>query len=248
MRWSLEQDVITRREWLRQTAAGYAALVGGGGLAWALGGCRGARGATDAGGGGTTDGGAGSDAASPATDGGAGPGDGATARCPTPACEETDPDQLGPYYRAGAPFRTEMNVLGEPGTPLVVRGCVFGTGCAAGLAGALVDVWSANDTGAYDNTTADFQLRGRLYADADGAYEFRTLFPGYYEVAPGAFRPHHLHLIVTAPGHVSLTTQLYFAGDPLAPSGTAFDTLVVPTADDAQGGLEAFFDVVLAAS
>ena len=221
----------TRRDFLKTTAFSAAALAGG--ALWA--GCR-----RDPAGDGTdaaaSDGAAASDARA---------SDAAAWDSATPACLETDPDQLGPYYRAGAPFRSALNVLGAPGTPLVLRGTVYGLGCSVGLAGALLDLWQADDTGAYDNTTADFQLRGQLYADGNGWYELSTIYPGLYEVAPGAFRPHHIHAIVTAAGFVSLTTQIYFAMDPLAPGGAAFDTLVVPLVTAADGSLSGTFDIVL---
>ena len=46
-----------------------------------------------------------------------------------------------------------------------------------------------------------------------------TVIPGHYENGPGAWRPAHIHVTISAPGHASVTTQLYFAGDPyLAPN------------------------------
>ncbi len=60
----------------------------------------------------------------------------------------------------------------------------------------------------------------------DGAFEIRTVQPAPYQIptdgscgkliaAAGwhAWRPAHLHVKVSAPGHELLTAQLYFPGD-----------------------------------
>jgi len=160
---------------------------------------------------------------------------------PTPECLETDVDQLGPYYRADAPFRTDLNITHAAGVPLVIRGQVFGPDCVTPIARALLDPWQADDDGIYDNATAAFEFRGRLYADDAGRYEFRTVLPGYY--VP---RPRHVHLKVDAPGYVSLTTQIYFTDDPQ--SAGVPRTLRIPlTMDIATGGLVGVFNVVLVA-
>src|SRR5262245_18253025 len=44
---------------------------------------------------------------------------------PTPACEETDDNILGPFYRPNAPLRTDLNVHGRPGLSLRLEGIVF---------------------------------------------------------------------------------------------------------------------------
>ncbi|MFI5002023.1 MAG: intradiol ring-cleavage dioxygenase, partial [Reyranellales bacterium] len=54
-----------------------------------------------------------------------------------------------------------------------------------------------------------FQGYGRMQADADGRYRFRTLKPVAY---PG--RTPHIHLKAAAPSGSRLTSQFYIAGDP----------------------------------
>lgn len=73
-------------------------------------------------------------------------------------------------------------------------------------------------------------LRARVVADAEGHYEFRTVMPGVetFGFAAGGpldsltkalelpgDRPLHIHAIVSADDFLTLTTQIYFDGDPL---------------------------------
>jgi protocatechuate 3,4-dioxygenase beta subunit len=162
---------------------------------------------------------------------------------PTPQCLETEDNILGPFYRRGAPLRTEF---GGEGEPLVVSGRVRGAGLACGaLDGALVDVWHADADGAYDNDSPAFEHRGRLRTAADGTYSFSTILPGRYLNGP-QYRPRHIHLRVEAPGHVLLTTQLYFEGDPfLDEDAFVKPSLVRPLEGDASGW-RVTFDIVLA--
>ena len=54
---------------------------------------------------------------------------------------------------------------------------------------------------------------GQLKVNDDGTYVFRTIKPGRYRIG-GGFRPAHIHLKVSHPGYGTVTTQLYFQGDP----------------------------------
>lgn len=145
----------------------------------------------------------------------------------------------------GQVIRVVGRVLAPDGTP---------------LPDALVDVWQANSFGRYqhpdDPSTQphdpDFQYWAQVRTGADGGYGYTTIRPAAYEVGPGMWRPPHIHYRVSAPGHESLTTQLYFAGERL----NARDGLLraVPEADRARlvvdftGGdvPHGIFDVVLA--
>lgn len=164
----------------------------------------------------------------------------------TPQCVETDDNILGPFYRANAPFRT---TLAPPNAaePLIITGAVRGAGatCRA-LPGALLDVWQADEVGAYDNQSPEFRFRGRLTAGADGTYELQSALPGRY-LNGGTYRPRHIHLIVTHPGFVSLTTQLYFEGDPFLSSDPfVVPSLVIPLSQDGDGVWRGSFDITLA--
>jgi catechol 1,2-dioxygenase len=164
---------------------------------------------------------------------------------PTPACEETEDNILGPFYRAGAPFRAELNTQGRPGRTLVLEGVVLGPDCRTPLSGAVVDVWHADTDGAYDLTTSTFELRGRQTVGQDGAYRFATLLPGRY-LNGATYRPRHIHLKAIAPGHVDLTTQVYFAGDPFNDTDPFIHKSLIVPLEPRAGGDRAVFRVVLA--
>jgi protocatechuate 3,4-dioxygenase beta subunit len=171
---------------------------------------------------------------------------------PTPSCEEeeTPEDRMGPYYTAGAPFRTSLVDEGMVGTRLVIRGRVRATRSSRsqairGLGGAIVDVWQANDAGEYDNV--GFTLRGKFLADAEGNFCIETIVPGRYLDGDG-YRPRHLHVIVTAEGHAPVTTQIYFAGDPFNAGDIGFKESLMLTPVAALDGDETAFDFVLAPS
>lgn len=182
----------------------------------------------------------------------AGSHDAPDALVPTPECLETEDNILGPYYRAGAPQRADLVDARMPGTRLAVSGRVFSFGdeCTVALGGALLDVWQANDEGRYDDSAGavrpdPFVLRGRLYTDASGSYEFRTIVPGRY-LNGAQYRPAHIHVQLSAPGHRTLTTQLYFAGDPFNDVDSFIRRSLIMTLSDApDGSKRARFDFVL---
>jgi protocatechuate 3,4-dioxygenase beta subunit len=116
----------------------------------------------------------------------------------------------GPFYKAGAPHRAVLVDDRDNGERLVIAGTVLTTDCAP-VAGAELDVWHADARGGYDND--GFHLRGKLVTDDKGRYELRTIVPGRY-LNGDTYRPAHVHIKLRAQGHRTLTTQLYFAGDP----------------------------------
>ena len=138
----------------------------------------------------------------------------------------------GPYYVAGAPQLPAKCTLpmraDEPGTPLLFAGKVTDVAGQA-LAGATIELWHADDHGFYSQFAPglpEWNLRGTIIADQDGSFAINTIQPAPYQIptdgscgkliqAAGwhAWRPAHLHLKVSAPGHELLTAQLYFHGD-----------------------------------
>ncbi|MEX2261266.1 MAG: hypothetical protein WD696_04910 [Bryobacteraceae bacterium] len=126
------------------------------------------------------------------------------------ACDETEDNIEGPFYKAGAPERTSIVEPGMKGIPLVITGQVVDTRCQP-LAHAILDVWQCDADGVYDNK--GYTLRGKVQADGKGRYEIRTIQPPPYKVAENRYRPAHLHLKVSGKGTPVLTTQLYFEGD-----------------------------------
>jgi catechol 1,2-dioxygenase len=163
----------------------------------------------------------------------------------TPSCVETEDNLLGPFYLANAPFRTSIAAANE-GQRLVVSGTVAGagpSGCVP-LANALVDVWQANARGRYD-LSRTFKWRGRMNADASGAFSFETILPGRY-LNGDQYRPRHIHFIVSSPGYATLTTQLYFAGDPFIADDPFVKTSLVTPLTRQAGVLHGSFPIVLA--
>ena len=146
------------------------------------------------------------------------------------ACQATESDIVGPFYRFGAPFRSRLAEAGEPGERLVVSGTVLSADCKTPVPRALIEIWQANQAGVYDTSqpgnfteVTSFHLRGMLYTNERGQYEIETIMPGRYPVPPGLqglekyaglTRPAHIHFRVMESLHVPLTTQLYFKGDP----------------------------------
>ena len=178
--------------------------------------------------------------------------DGAPMPEPTPECLETEDNILGPYWLDGAPERSDLTEAGLVGTRLQLTGRVLGLGAAActPLAGALLDVWQSDDRGdspsVYSDSTT-WRLRGRLYTAADGSYDLRTIVPGHY-LNGSSFRPAHIHVRVSAPGHRLLTTQLYFDGDPYNDADAFIEESLIMTLDDAGDGKATQFDFVIPAA
>jgi hydroxyquinol 1,2-dioxygenase len=152
----------------------------------------------------------------------------------------TESTVLGPFHVVASPVRAlgdTIDLIGT-GTPCVVTGRVLSTG-GTPLPGATLDVWQASDQGFYDVQQPEVQPRtngrGLFTADADGAFWFRTIVPSHYPIptdgpvgelliATGrhAFRPAHIHFIVTASGHRDLTTHIFVAGSRYIESDTVF--------------------------
>jgi catechol 1,2-dioxygenase len=189
---------------------------------------------------------------------------GGRALAATGACQPTESDILGPYYRFGAPFRSRVAGTDEPGERLVVTGTVLSEDCRTPVPGALIEIWQANHAGLYDTSrpgnfteVTAFHLRGMLYTNAQGRYEIETIMPGRYPVPPnlpglekygGLTRPAHIHFRVMESLHVPLTTQLYFKGDPFIandPFASHKSTLAIDLQPEGQVR-RGVFDIVLA--
>jgi protocatechuate 3,4-dioxygenase beta subunit len=160
---------------------------------------------------------------------------------PTPACGDagapTPRQTEGPYFTPGSPPRASLLEPGHTGTRIVVAGRVLDTNCRP-VARALLDVWHADDHGAYDNR--GFQWRGHQSTDAEGRYRLETIVPGLY---PG--RTRHFHVKVQAPNGPVLTTQLYFPDEPANRRDGIFHPALVMRVRDAREGRTATFDFVV---
>ena len=143
-----------------------------------------------------------------------------------PAGRATESTVQGPFYVPGSPLRPYGDRLDEmpAGEPLWVTGAVRSLD-GRPLAGAELDVWQNGDNELYavqDAGAPENHLRGRFRTRADGSYAFLTVRPTPYPVphdgpvghmlsATGRhpWRPAHIHVIVRAPGHRSLTTHVF---------------------------------------
>jgi protocatechuate 3,4-dioxygenase beta subunit len=161
---------------------------------------------------------------------------------PTLSCHDGDeptlPETEGPFFKPKSPRRSDLREPGIKGHPVELSGVVLTRGCRP-VAGALVDLWQADDAGNYDNK--GFRLRGHIFTDAEGRYAFRTIVPGLY---PG--RTRHYHVKVQAPNRPVLTTQFYFPDEKENRTDDFFHPELVMQVAGTDDGLRARFDVVLA--
>lgn len=144
----------------------------------------------------------------------------------------TQANNLGPFYRDGAPRCADGESLlrsPTPGAPLEFKGWVRDLD-GKPVAGAEVDVWHSSPVGLYENqdsSQAEMNLRGRFVTRGDGSFSFTTVKPAGYPVPidgpNGAllgaqkrhnFRPAHLHFLVYKPGYKTIASQVYDPEDP----------------------------------
>jgi protocatechuate 3,4-dioxygenase beta subunit len=157
-------------------------------------------------------------------------------RKPAGATEST---VLGPFHVVESPVRElGEDIASTSDSPrCLVRGRVLDLD-GKPVAGALVDVWQADDEGFYDVQKPEVpgrDLRGLFTSDADGWYRFVTIVPKYYPIpADGPvgellrrserhpYRPAHIHFIAGAAGYSPVTTHLFVAGSPYLDDDTVF--------------------------
>lgn len=228
-------DLLTRRSVVIQLAAlGLAACGGdkGGGATGPLqpggSGDDTATGGGDSGGSGGDSGGTGTGddtgTASGDDTGGSGSGDD-TGEAPADPCEVEpttfdEPPSItefhgeGPNYRSGQPETDNLNVRGETGTKLWVRGQVFDRN-GKPLVGARVDAWQVDQAADYNLEAEDFHGHGYQYTDDNGAYCFVTLRPPPIFKDDGDPQTYaHIHFKLWWQGEQIETFQLAFADDP----------------------------------
>ena len=144
----------------------------------------------------------------------------------------TQANNLGPFYRDGAPALDDGASLlrsATPGEGLSFKGWVKDMN-GKPVAGAEVDVWHSSPVGLYENqdkSQAEMNLRGRFTTLADGSFSFRSVKPAGYPVPTegptGALlraqkrhnmRPAHLHFLIYKPGFKTIASQVYDPEDP----------------------------------
>jgi protocatechuate 3,4-dioxygenase beta subunit len=127
--------------------------------------------------------------------------------------DPTTTDILGPFYRPGAPFRTDLVQSGTKGDITHFSGTILGKDGKSPMKDALVEIWHCNEDGVYDNTSDDYVYRASLKTAADGKYNFRTILPVPYKIGATAYRPAHIHMRISGTQLQDLVTQVYFKGD-----------------------------------
>ena len=71
-------------------------------------------------------------------------------------------DILGPFYRAGAPLRSDLTYDGLVGNRILLKGKVFKSDCITAIKDTLIEIWHCNTEGEYDNDTKEFRQRASL--------------------------------------------------------------------------------------
>jgi len=146
---------------------------------------------------------------------------------------------LGPLYCEGAPDLPRGSNLanGVKGEPTFYSGRVLSVD-GRPLENALLDIWSGDGEGNYDMQMPEetgMKARGTIRTDAEGRYWFRSIRPTFYPVPTDGpvgrmlrkmgrhpYRPGHIHMIVSAPGHLPVTTHLFVAGSQYLDSDAVF--------------------------
>jgi hydroxyquinol 1,2-dioxygenase len=157
-------------------------------------------------------------------------------RAPSGATEST---VLGPFYVPDSPLRDYGANIAEQeaGTPAWVHGRVLDLD-GEPIPGAELDVWQNGSNRLYavqDDDAPDDHLRGRFETDAEGRFAFRAVRPVPYPIPDDGpvgrmleatdrhpWRPAHIHIVVRAPGHRSVTTHIFDAESEYLDDDTVF--------------------------
>ena len=141
----------------------------------------------------------------------------------TPACVVRPEQTEGPYFIDAKLNRSDIRVdpsdkSVKPGVPLRLEfqvSRIAGAACTS-LSGAMVDVWHCDASGVYSDVRDNrFDSRGKKFlrgyqqTNANGAAEFMTIYPGWYEG-----RAVHIHFKIRSAAQggraQEFTSQLYF--------------------------------------
>jgi protocatechuate 3,4-dioxygenase beta subunit len=177
----------------------------------------------------------------------------AAGRVARAACSVTEFQIDGPFYPLVLPPEQDADLTqlaggagNAAGEVIEVAGQIRDAGCRP-LAGCIIEVWQADTHGRYAHPLdeargrpldTNFQGYARMATDKNGFYRFVTIKPGSYVALGDWVRPPHIHFKVHAPFNPSLTTQMYFAGDPLNDK----DLLQAPLSAEQRANLQVAFD------
>ena len=147
---------------------------------------------------------------------------------------------LGPFHIDGSPelgYGADMSE-GLTGTPLFVTGTVRSLD-GTPIGGAVLDVWQADEEGAYEGQLEvdEARLRAKYATREDGTYCIHTIAPKGYAIPMDGpvgdlirltdisyFRPAHVHFLLNVPGFEPLITHLFEEGGKYLDSDVVFGT------------------------
>ena len=152
----------------------------------------------------------------------------------------TESTVLGPFYAEGSPVLPNgANIaLMAGGKPCFLSGRVLAPD-GSPVAGARLDVWQSGADGFYNVQRLESEpqgnLRGVFHSESDGRWWFQSIVPSAYPVPEDgtvgkllrdlgrhAWRPAHVHFIISAPGYQTLTTHLFVKGGEYLDSDVVF--------------------------
>lgn len=152
----------------------------------------------------------------------------------------TESTVFGPFHRDGAPELPAGGDIGprdRAGVPAFVSGRVLDLD-GTPIENALLDVWQADSEGLYDSQIPDLDalhMRGKFRSDREGRFLVRTVRPVAYQIPSDgpvgemlratnrhAWRPAHIHFVVSADGYQPVTTHIFDAADRYLKSDTVF--------------------------
>jgi len=156
------------------------------------------------------------------------------------APDTTPGSVLGPFHTVGSPWLDNpANLVGaNTGEVVVIRGQVRGSD-GKPLPEATLDYWQNASNGLYwqvDDAQPKDNLRCQLRVDSNAGFEIVTIRPVPYEIPTdgpvwkdlvqpagrSSWRSAHAHVIVSAPGHRTLVTELFDAQDPYLDKDAVF--------------------------
>ena len=133
-------------------------------------------------------------------------------------CTLTPETTEGPYWVDERLRRSDVTE-GQTGVPVTLALAVYEADAACSpYPGAVIDIWQASALGLYSDqpqqpradTGGQTFLRGCQISGNDGAVEFRTIYPGWYEG-----RTPHIHVrartFAANETTFTFTTQIFFA-------------------------------------
>ena len=128
----------------------------------------------------------------------------------------TTTDILGPFYRPGAPMRNNIIPKGAKVDMLQLSGTIFKADGKTPYKDCLIEIWQCSPDGIYDNTSDDYKFRGTQKTGPNGKYHFIAMHPIPYPSSTdsNAWRPAHIHLLISGKSQQDLITQIYLKGDP----------------------------------